>query len=277
MVMQTALEIAKGVVRYGEKRLNMLGGRHECYICKQRFNHFYPYKGGEASRPPFVRELEVIGSDIDHFSCPFCRSHDRERHLFMFFDRLGLWDALRSSTVLHVAPERKLAQAIGRLEPTIFVQADLQPTSKEVRRVDIVSIEFPDDHFDFIICNHVLEHVVEDEKAMSELFRVLKRGGHAVLQTPFTKVLSRSFEDSSIATDELRKRYYGEASHVRVYGRDLFTKLERVGFCLKLKRHGDYFSQEESVRFGVNPREDLILVSKQVDIVQSKLTDTAAR
>lgn len=259
--MHTIAGTGRKFIFYARRWLNSLGNRHQCYVCKRTFRHFYPYRGG-AAQSGFVRELRIIGSDMENFSCPFCRSHDRERHIYMFFDRLGLWTLFSRATILHFAPERNLKRAIENLNPGDYILADLFPAAEDVQKIDITEIVLPDEHVDLIICNHVLEHVQDDEKAVSELYRVLKKGGFAVLQTPYSSILANSFSDPNIDSDELRSRFYGQADHVRVYGYDIFEKLERAGFCLELKRSSDYFTSEEGTYYGVNPREDLILVSK---------------
>lgn len=180
----------------------------------------------------------------------------------MFFDRLGLWTLFFRATMLHFALERNLKRAIENLNPGEYVLADLLLAAEDVQRIDVTEIGLPDEHVDLIICNHELDHVQDGDKAMSELHRVLKKGGSAVLQTSYSSILANSFSDPNIDSDELRSRFYGEADHVRVHSYDIFQKLERAGFCLEFKRSSDYFTSEESTYHGVNPREDLILVSK---------------
>ena len=97
---------------------------------------------------------------------------------------------------------------------------------------------------------------------MSEIFRVLKPGGEAVLQTPYSNILYESFKDLNISNDMLRKEFYGLEDHVRVYGQDLFRKIKNVGFILKIHSHGDLLNEFDSNYWGVNFRENLILVQK---------------
>lgn len=243
-------------------KLNAIGNTHCCYICGHTFNHFYPFRDGWKSKSPFVIELKGIGSDVINFRCPFCGSHDRERHLFMYFDKLDLWSYFKDGCVLHFAPEDHLAKKIEHHRPMTYVKADISPAGPDVHSIDVTNIGFPDSHFDFIICNHVLEHIPNDKHALSELFRVLKSGGYAVLQTPYSSVLAKSFCDPAIDTDNLRKHYYGQEDHVRYYGRELFQKIEKAGFSLRLTRHQDVLSELDHFYYGVNPKEDLILVTK---------------
>jgi SAM-dependent methyltransferase len=99
-------------------------------------------------------------------------------------------------------------------------------------------------------------------KAMKELYRILKKGGQAVLQTPYSPIIETSFEDESVDTPEKRKEFFGQDDHVRVYGLDFFERLESVGFKLNIVKNDELFSKEECKKYGVNEREDLILVTK---------------
>ena len=210
---------------------------------------------------PFVKELRLITGDLDNFECPFCFSTDRERHLFMYFDRLHLWDTMQGAAIMHFAPELNLKRKLDEIAGT-YIKFDICPNTDDVARGDITCIDAPDDHYDIVICNHVLEHVPDDGKAISEVFRVLKPGGYAIMQTPFTRVLADSFCDRLINTDELRLRYYGQEDHVRIYGTDLFEKFESAGFQLQIRKHSDFFSARETSCYGVSAEEDLVILSK---------------
>jgi SAM-dependent methyltransferase len=143
----------------------------------------------------------------------------------MYLDALNLWDLFKKATVLHIAAESHLVERIHAHKPTFYVRGDLVPVSPDIERIDITAIPYPSHHFNFVMCNHVLEHVPDDERACSELFRVIKPGGCAVLQTPYSPILQNSFVDPGINTDELRNRYYGQEDHVPLYGRDLFARI----------------------------------------------------
>jgi len=92
--------------------------------------------------------------------------------------------------------------------------------------MDILDIKYDDNFFDFILCSHVLEHILDDRKALSELFRVLKPGGKGILQVPIEETREHTFEDFSIVNQEERARLFGEQDHVRLYGNDHRKRLE---------------------------------------------------
>lgn len=247
-----------------ELQLNRTGNKVQCYICKNKMDHFLPYRRGLADIPEFLQKLELIGSDVEHFWCVHCRSQDRERHLYMYFDRLGLWDKLTGAAVLHIAPERHLSVTIQEKKPSKYVMGDLYPADPNVEKIDITQIPYPDNTFDAVFCNHVLEHVPDYRKAMSELCRVMKPGGFGILQTPFSAVLHKNFEDDSINTDALRFYFYAQEDHVRLFAWPEFENgLREAGLDLQLARHADFFDEDSTNYFGVNPKEDLIRVTKK--------------
>jgi SAM-dependent methyltransferase len=244
------------------KMLNKIFKRHQCYICSNRFRRFYPLRRGLKSIPSFIRSMDTVGSDVENYGCPFCRSNDRERHLFLYFDRLKLWENLQGGHVLHCAPEQNLSERIKTCMLESYLMVDLYPKNPEIQSMDIMNIPYSSDSFDFVICNHVLEHVANDRKALSEIYRVLKPGGLAILQTPFSATLTCTFEDPGISTEQLRLNLYGQEDHVRLYGMDFFKRLQTAGLRIKLCRHHDLAGTSEASYYGMNPKEDLILVEK---------------
>lgn len=244
--------------------LNRLGSSKECYICKSRFFRFSPFKGGAMKKLPFIEALQMVGSDARNFKCRYCGANDRERHLFMFFEQLKLWNKMKGASILHFAPERHLPHRIVAEDPSLYVRGDLFPKDSSVEKIDATSIPYPEEKFDFVICNHVLEHIPEYKKAMTEIHRVLKKGGIAVLQTPYSKLLVNNFSDESIDSDEARLFFYGQRNHVRVFGqKNFFRDLQDSGFALHLIKNDDVFTPSDCNYYGVNRFEDLVMVIKE--------------
>lgn len=237
----------------------MVGKKCSCPACGERFAFFLPFSL-ERWRSSVTRTLHTVGSDVFRFRCPACGAHDRERHLMLYFDALDLWSRFDGARVLHIAPERKLRERIENLRVKQYVAADLFPADDTIQRVDVTDIQFEDGAFDVVICNHVLEHVPDDRAAMRELRRVLASGGIAVLQTPYSTRLESAIEDPGVDDDDARWLLFGQEDHVRLYGRDLFTRLADAGFTLDVKGHHEALAPYSAEQFGVNPREDLLLV-----------------
>lgn len=148
-----------------------------------------------------------------------------------------LWLYLKNETdfftapkkMLHFAPEQAFYQRFRQQKNLDYTTTDLSSPLADVK-ADICNLPFYDNEFDVIFCNHVLEHIPDDTKAMQELFRVLKSGGWAVLQIPQDLSRETTFEDDSITDRKERAKIFGQYDHVRVYGRDYFDKLQNIGF-----------------------------------------------
>ena len=124
-----------------------------------------------------------------------------------------------------------------------YTTADLISPWADIK-FDVHDIPYDENSFDVIICNHVLEHVLNDKLAISELFRVLKKGGTLIAQVPLDLNLKATFEDPSIIDKAERKKVFGQYDHVRIYGKDYFDLLDSAGFeshCIsfteKLSKH----------------------------------------
>ena len=163
--------------------------------------------------------------------------------------------------MLHVAPEMQLHRVI-RSHPNIdYVTADLNSPFAMVK-MDITNIEYEDNVFDVIICNHVLEHIPDDRKAMAELYRVLKPGGWAILQVPISLSLDRTLEDSTITTPEEREKIFGQEDHVRIYAKDYKDRLVLVGFRVKVDRFEGKGSDSDIRKYGLLRDENIYVCSK---------------
>jgi SAM-dependent methyltransferase len=135
-----------------------------------------------------------------------------------------------SLIVLHVAPELGLRRELSRLTNLQYVTADLNAPDVSVV-MDVTAIDFPDETFDVILCSHVLEHVIDDRKAMRELRRVLKRTGWALINVPSDPSRHVIFEDASIEAPEERLAVFGQSDHVRIYSHQGFLeRLNEAGF-----------------------------------------------
>jgi SAM-dependent methyltransferase len=236
--------------------------RH-CAFCDNAIARFLPYRSGSCDTPALIRVLAMVGSDVDNFLCPRCGAHDRERHLLLYLQTSGLLAAMRDSSILHFAPEPNLANRIARVEPARYVKCDLRPTAPDVLAIDMLDIPFAAESFDFVIANHVLEHVGDDLRAIGELRRVLKVGGHAILQTPYSAVLHHTWEDDGILDEAVRLQAHGQEDHVRLYGRDIFDRICSAGLKSLVQTHAQLLGGIDARRAGVNPNEPYFLFQRQ--------------
>lgn len=180
-----------------------------------------------------------------------------------------LWLYLKSETtfftdnlkVLHFAPEQAFYKRFRKLKNLEYVTTDLNSPIADVK-ADICDLPFKDNEFDFIICNHVLEHIPDDTKAMQELYRILKPGGTAILQVPYQADLENTFEDDSITDPKERAKIFGQYDHVRIYGMDYFEKLKSIGFEVAAVDYTKSLGNEEVEKYRL-PKGELIPVCKK--------------
>ena len=233
------------------------GDKVFCPFCGRQFSKFMP--GGIDNQAL----VNVFGAGIRKNSiCPKCNSTDRERHVFLYLKQKNLLGISSGTRLLHVAPERNLKRLFATLHNLDYVTSDLCPerTSASVK-MDITHINYPDDYFDIIICNHVLEHILEDSIAMGELFRVLKTKGWAILQVPFDPTKRHTYEDSSITSTSERLRKFGQSDHVRIYGEDYADRLQKAGFKVWIDR---LISSDEKIteKYGLIKNEPIFFCRK---------------
>ena len=153
-----------------------------------------------------------------------------ERHRLMWLYLQNETDFFTAKkTVLHMAPEQCFLSLFRKQKNLDYTTADLYSPIADVK-ADICDLPFEDNSFDVVFCNHVLEHITDDTKAMQELYRVLKPGGMGIFQIPQDLSRAITFEDNSITDKKERAKVFGQYDHVRVYGRDYFDKLRSIGF-----------------------------------------------
>ena len=180
-----------------------------------------------------------------------------------------LWLFLKTKTnfftsplkVLHFAPEQAFYKRFRKLENLEYTTTDLNSPLADVK-ADICDLPFPNDSYDVILCNHVLEHIPNDTKAMEELYRVLKPGGWGVFQIPQDLNRAHTFEDDSITDKTERAKIFGQYDHVRIYGRDYFNKLRSVGFKVEEVDYTNQLSSEDIDRYRLATGEIIPVVRK---------------
>ena len=185
-----------------------------------------------------------------------------ERHRLMWLYLKNETDFFTAPLkVLHVAPEQCFVDRFRKMKNLDYTTSDLYSPLADVK-ADICNLPFEDNSYDVIFCNHVLEHIEDDKKAMSELFRVLKSGGYGIFQIPQDLSRETTYEDFSITEPEERKKHFGQYDHVRVYGRDYFNKLRAAGFEVNELAYTQKIASEEVVRYCLDKTEILPICKK---------------
>ena len=216
----------------------------ECLICKSEFKSFAPFAKGK--RP--------------NAKCPNCGSLERHRMLFSYMKSdTDFFDERTPKKLLHFAPEPMFQEVFMKVKSIEYYPVDLVPEKygETVTKADITDIPFEDGSFDLILCNHVLEHVPDDAKAMRELYRVTKKGGWGIFQVPVDSQRKTTYEDPAITSPSARKKAYGRKDHVRWYGLDFSDRLRKAGFEVQVTDLMDTASAKEISRYGFKKGETI--------------------
>ena len=196
--------------------------------------------GAAANAPCAVRAADAL--------CPSCLSLERHRLLWLYLTRET--DLLRRpQRILHIAPEVCLMKRL-RHRAADYTTADLESPLAELH-FDVLRIPLPDASYDVLICNHLLEHVADDRRALGEFYRILRPGGWGILLSPVDRSRAATFEDDSITDPEERTRIFGQYDHRRIYGRDYGGRLREAGFEVREIDYAARFSAEERRRYAL--------------------------
>lgn len=221
-------------------RIFYAGNKVACSVCSHTYRSFLPY-GRLAPRQNAL--------------CPSCLSLERHRLIALYlkehtnFYTPGL-------KVLHVAPEHCFIKQFESLHKENYITGDLFSPLAKVK-MDVHEIPFEDNTFDVVFCNHVLEHVEDDRKAVKEMKRVLKPGGFAILQSPVDYRVEKTYEDPTITDPLEREKAFGQNDHVRLFGKDYGQRLAESGLTIKEYKVANECSQEQIARYRLDKGEIL--------------------
>jgi predicted SAM-dependent methyltransferase len=211
------------------------GNKVYCNVCNHHLSKFIFHKTGD-------------------LICPACGSLGRHRRLWLVLEDTLL--PFKQASILHFSPSKIIQKKLKSSHPN-YVTTDYDGKLKADKSYDITNIDASDLTYDFIICYHVLEHIVEDTKAMSELFRTLKNDGLLIVQTPFKD--GEIYEDDTIVTPEERLKHFGQDDHVRIYSvQGLRSRLVNQRFSVEELN----FEEKEGNQMGLKLRETILICRK---------------
>ena len=214
-----------------------------CPVCEHSYKKFLPY--GRIARANAL--------------CPNCLSLERHRLMWLFLkEKTDFFTApLR---VLHVAPEHCFIERFEGLKNLDYITADIESPLAKVK-MDVHDIPFPENSFDVVFCNHVLEHVEDDIRSCAEFNRVLKPNGWGILQSPVYPI-EKTLEDNSITDPAERERIFGQRDHVRKFGKDYAERLRKSGIGIEENLFVKEISPEK-VKKNALPPDEVIFVCKK--------------
>lgn len=241
------------------------GIKYHCEICgahtRTRVDQGYGFAN--------LEQLQVVGGlKRYHDVCPVCWANSRTRLLYLYL-KYGSQLMSRQIDVLHFAPERGLAKVLSDTHGEGYFASDLDPSryplSMQIKSLNLLHLDEPDNRYDLVICSHVLEHIEEDLVAMGEILRILKPGGTALLQVPISLRLDRTREGIPAPTDDDRIRLYGQSDHIRIYtAPDYVERLTRTGFQVEQWWAYDALP-EKAQEFRIDPFEQLFVCHKAAE------------
>lgn len=240
------------VAGWGVPLLGVLytGRGRKCPICGKQVREFLPYGYGVSRRDAL---------------CPRCLALERHRLLWLYIERET--DLLNGHPVLlHIAPEvalkRQFERHYGKEHADNYLTADLESPLAKIH-FDVQDIPLAEESIDIVICNHILEHVEDDRKALRELHRILRPGGWGVVLVPQDLEREKTFEDDSITSPEERAKVFGQYDHRRIYGRDYAERVRECGFEVEEIEYENSLSDEERVQFAT-AGERLYIIKRPV-------------
>jgi len=219
-------------------RLYLKGDKYTDPIDGKSFRKFIPYGYNR------VRENALSPS-----------TYSLERHRMLWLYLKNETDIFTNKVkLLHFAPEPAFHNVFKNSNNISYDTIDLNSPLAKIK-ADICNLPLEDNTYDYILCNHVLEHIDNDLKAMSELYRVLKKGGTGIFQIPIDSTRESTYEDSSIKTPKERNEKFGQYDHVRIYGMDYFDRLRSVGFYVKNVEYANKLNDKEIVKYCLRSNE----------------------
>ena len=211
------------------------GVSFQCNVCNKKLRKFILLKDGDKL-------------------CPFCGSLSRTRRLWKIITAEYLKKGI---SILDFSPSRSLYRVLKNIKGINYSSTDISGDFLSDFQYDITDINSGNDKFDLICCYHILEHIENDNQAMKELFRVLKKGGTSIIQTPFKE--GDIYEDPTFDTATERLKHFGQRDHVRIYSANgLKDRLVKCGFHVTIKQ----FDEPEDNKFGFKAKEELLICTK---------------
>lgn len=223
------------------------GNKVECTVCGGTFSKFLSYGSNKAHR--------------ENVLCPKDLTLERHRLMWFYLQNHSDFFRAKNQEVLHIAPEQCFYDRFKALKNIHYLTGDLVSPLAELH-FDLHAIPLEDNRFNVVFCNHVLEHVDDARKCLTEIFRVMKPGGWGILQVPQDFSREETLEDPSICSPEEREKYYWQKDHVRLFGRDYPNWLNNAGFNVEYFRVEDNFSDEQIARYSLQKQEILYVVRK---------------
>jgi len=220
-------------IKYWIKRIYFFGFFHRCNACGSFLRKWQWH--GQNTQLHF--QYDMLGSGKRRCLCPICHSIDRERLMLLYLAELNKTDVIRKARILHIAPEKSVMNWFSRHSAREYIKGDFftdgYAYDHDTMHLNLEELPFENGSFDLVLCSHVLEHVINIEKAMTELSRVSDRSVKILLMVPLALNLEETIEGGAGDTEEFRTEHFGQFDHVRLFGADFPQWLEAHGWFVE--------------------------------------------
>ncbi len=223
------------------------GDNVACPVCEKSFSKFLSY-----------------GSEVAHREnvlCPYDLTLERHRLMWIFLKEHSDFLTAEKLEVLHIAPEQCFHSRFKAQKNITYLTADIESPIADMH-FDLHDIPLEDNRFDVVFCNHVMEHVQDAKQCMSELYRVMKPGGWAIMQVPQDFTREETYEDWTITSPEEREKHFWQKDHVRLFGKDYPKWLESVGFRVEEFDKEKEIGADKIERYRLQKGEVLYIIHK---------------
>jgi len=224
------------------------GNKVECPVCGKSFSKFLSYGSNVAHR--------------ENVLCPYDLTLERHRLMWLYLRDHSSFFIKPALSVLHMAPEQCFLPLFKKQKNLNYLTADIESPIADMH-FDLHSIPLEDELFDVVFCNHVMEHVENPRQCMKEIYRVMKRGGWAIMQVPQDMTREKTLEDPAIVTAEEREKHYWQKDHLRLFGRDYPDFLSEAGFEVVEFWLNQHLAPEVFERFSISSGEVLYIANKK--------------
>jgi hypothetical protein len=226
--------------------IRWIGWQHQCPVCRWPTRVFRPL----AVVPPVPER------------CSRCGSLARHRLLWLFLhERTDLFRARLK--VLHFAPEACFQDRLRKLPNLDYTTADLAGGYvKPMEVLDVTAIDKPNDAYDLVLCLHVLQAVEHDALAMREIWRILKPGGWAILNSRINPNVEHTYPNPALPAAEVRAAATNQDFAFRIYGRDFPRRLEAAGFEVTTVDYRNSLRPDLVKRYGLQTPSEVFVCRK---------------